>query len=112
MELSDEEFLPNPGFRMRVLPASRYGIATAEEKSWEQFVAEVEQLQRAGQYTQAETVLLATLKESGRFAPGDSRTALIIYKLGNIYSHLGRPTEAERFFLRSLLAWSSREIAG
>jgi tetratricopeptide (TPR) repeat protein len=80
------------------------GLAGAEEKSWEQFVAGVEQLQRAGQYSQAEAVLSATLKESARFAPGDSRMAVILYKLGNIYSHLGRPAEAERFFLRSLSA--------
>ena len=70
-------------------------------------MTEVEQLQQTGNYTQAETILLANLKELHDWAVQDSRLAVTLYKLGNVYSHLGRPAEAERFYQRSLSAWEN-----
>ena len=95
------------GFAPGVTPTFAYdppGLA-AQAKSWEQSMAEVEQLERAGKYSQAEMILLATLKEFGEFARGDSRVAFTLWKIGNISALLGRPTEAERYFLRLVSEW-------
>ena len=68
------------------------GCARAEERSWEQRMSEVERLQQDGSHLRAEAILLALLDEVDNFPPGDSRTAVTCYNLGQSTGISADPT--------------------
>ena len=71
----------------------------------EQLLLQSEQLQRQGNFPEAETTLRSALKEADKLPPEDVRLAVILFNLGSVYQNLGRPMTAEKYYRQALSAW-------
>ena len=66
-----------------------------------------DQLCSQGKFGEAEIHLLSALKAAEAFAPPDIRLAETLHHLGTVYRELGRLTESEKWYQRSLTAWNA-----
>ena len=58
-----------------------------------------------GNYTEAEKLFVAALKEAEKFGPQDPRLATSLNNLANLYNTQGKYGEADPLYKRSLEIW-------
>jgi tetratricopeptide (TPR) repeat protein len=82
-------------------------IAVAGQASWEELMRRSEKLLDEGKLGDAETVLLTAVKTAEVFGATDRRLAETQHSLGRVYAELGKLPEAEKWYQRSLSAWTA-----
>jgi tetratricopeptide (TPR) repeat protein len=75
------------------------------QDSWLSAVSEANRLQSAGQYSEAERVLLSALDEARRLAPDLGPVATTYHNLAGVYQDMGRCDAAVQAYQRSVALW-------
>src|SRR5260370_14263972 len=79
-------------------------LALGANLQWDETIVRGRELQRAGKYVEAESVLTNALRLAQKSDGGPVRLARSLSTLGSVYQDLGRFAEAEKAYLRSLTA--------
>ena len=80
-------------------------MVKGEQGNWESDYQTANRKSGEGDYLQAMKVMRMALAEAEIFGPDDNRVAMTLNNLGTIYQYLGRYTEAEKCYRRSMLIW-------
>lgn len=83
------------------------GVARGDQTSWNQAILLADQLQRQGEYADAETTLLSALKQATVLGPESPELAATLNYLGYVSQDLGRYAESEKYYQRSLRIWET-----
>jgi tetratricopeptide (TPR) repeat protein len=77
-------------------------IAFGADQQWEDAILRGRELQHAGRYAEAESLLTAALKKAEVSNAGPMMMARSLSALGSVYQDLGRLAEAENAYLRAM----------
>lgn len=81
-----------------------YGAPPEVSSAWERLTLQAEQCEQQGNYGDAESALVAALKQTSANSEAERR-AITLYRLGIVYRAQGRPAEAEKHYWQALSAW-------
>ncbi len=76
--------------------------ASAQETRWDSLMADAAKAYQQADYSEAEKLLLAALKEAEKFGEQDPRLAANLNNLAALYNAQGRYVQAEPLFQRAL----------
>ena len=79
--------------------------AGTQESQWKKHMAAAAKEHQQGHYSDAEKSLKAALEEAEHFGPQDTRLAININNLAELYRLQAKYTEAEPLYKRSLAIW-------
>jgi tetratricopeptide (TPR) repeat protein len=90
---------------LTLTPVTTNCIATGDQDRWKAAITESFEMVQAGQYHQAEAVLLRSLKDATGCGEQSRQMAVTLNSLGSVYQHLDRLDESESHYKRALQVW-------